>query len=259
MNFILYCIIDIKLKKTQKPTPIFLEKKEIQHRHIRIEALLLMECRSLTFKRSLPESSSRCMAFCIIPDLCRKVPHRAVIVQSVMDTLSTRCMHRSHAKMDPRTSLPRIACSLRFRPTFCDEDEADLNDAAGDLLLLLLLLARASSSSSCSSRALSEVLAHQEVQLVGAHDLQERRSVSLQVGGFLRGPIYKYTRSRSLKVRKAPIAQYQIQQATLPSPAAASAPASFLSVLDSGAGRCESSCDTVYTSNTLHAVSRKLA
>ena len=101
--------------------------------------------------------------------------------------------------------------------------------------------------------------AHQEVQLVGAHDLQERRSVSLQVGGFLRGPIYKYTRSRSLKVRKAPIAQYQIQQATLPSPAAASAPASFLSVLDSGAGRCESSCDTVYTSNTLHAVSRKLA
>ena len=120
--------------------------------HIRIEALLLMECRSLTFKRSLPESSSRCMAFCIIPDLCRKVPHRALIVQSVMDTLSTRCMHSSHAKMDPRTSLPRIACSLRFRPTFCDEDEADLNDAAGDLLLLLLLLllARASSSSSCS-------------------------------------------------------------------------------------------------------------
>jgi hypothetical protein len=46
--------------------------------------------------------------------------------------LSTRCMHSSHAKMDPRTSLPRIACSLRFRPTFCDEDEADLNDAAGD-------------------------------------------------------------------------------------------------------------------------------
>jgi hypothetical protein len=115
--------------------------------------------RSLTFKRSLPESSSRCMAFCIIPDLCRKVPRRALIVQSVMDTLSTRCMHSSHAKMDPRTSLLRIACSLRFRPTFCDDDEADLNDAAGDLLLLLLLLllARASSSSSCSSCSRSGV------------------------------------------------------------------------------------------------------
>ena len=124
------------------------------------------------------------------------------------------------------------------------------------LLLLLLLAVRRLLSLALVDELHQRLVrepAHQEVQLVGAHDLQERRSVSLQVGGFLRGPIYKYTRSRSLKVRKAPIAQYQIQQATLPSPA------SFLSVLDSGAGRCESSCDTVYTSNTLHAVSRKLA
>ena len=240
--------------------------------HIRIEALLLMECRSLTFKRSLPESSSRCMAFCIIPDLCRKVPHRAVIVQSVVHPLHAQQPREDGSKdvsAPHRLQLALQADLLRRGRGRLERRCGRLAVAvagAGEglvfLLLLLLLAVRRLLSLALVDELHQRLVrepAHQEVQLVGAHDLQERRSVSLQVGGFLRGPIYKYTRSRSLKVRKAPIAQYQIQQATLPSPAAASAPASFLSVLDSGAGRCESSCDTVYTSNTVHAVSRKLA
>ena len=60
------------------------------------------------------------------------------------------------------------------------------------LLLLLLLAVRRLLSLALVDELHQRLVrepAHQEVQLVGAHDLQERRSVSLQVGGFLRGPI----------------------------------------------------------------------